>query len=272
LPISLVGDGAPGPGTITVRVTSPRGVVTTRTLDVQFGSACAGTVLPRPPGCAGGGIVTVASLSATPEVVSIGAGTSRRENIEVRILGQATPPAPIRGVTPSFSCNALGSTGLVVNVPDAITPTNDSGITVRRVDIAAGANASGSMVCTIAAGGVRTTFTVVGPPVGSTTAGAILLTPTTITAQPSSTTPATVLVTVQNAVTPAAPLAGVTPALRCTAAGANGLSVSSGAIAATNAAGQTEIPLTIVAGPAPSGSVQCEVTSGTARGTFRVQG
>ena len=80
------------------------------------------------------------------------------------------------------------------------------------------------------------------------------------------------LVTLRNALTPAGPLVGVTPALRCTTAGSTGLTVTSGAIAPTDVSGQTEIPLAITASAAPVGGVQCEVTSGTARATFAIQG
>lgn len=272
LPFSLLGDGSATPGSITVRVVTPRGVVTTASERVEFESACAGTVLPRPPGCAGGGVVTVASLTATPSVINIAAGATRTENVEVRVLGQANPPAPIRGLTPSFSCSSADSTGISVTVPDGIAATNDAGVTTLGLEVSATATASGATVCTLSAGGVSTRLTIEGPPVASTTAGAILLTPATITAQPGTMINTSVLVTLRNALTPAGPLVGVTPALRCTTAGSTGLAVTSGAIAPTNAAGQTEIPLAITASAGPVGSVQCEVTSGTARATFAIQG
>lgn len=271
LPFTLRGDGTVGDGFVSVRVTSPTDAVTTASIPVKFETACNGAVLPRPPGCEGGGSATVASITATPATVSIGAGQSRTENVAVRILGQANPPAPIRGVTPTFQCDLRESTGISVRVPDAIGSTNDTGLVTLQVEIESSTNAEGTAVCAISAGGVTTNFEVVGPPRGAGTAGSITVSPATISVPANSTREARVLVTVLNAGAPAAPLAGIAPALRCTGASASDISVVSSTIAPTSAAGQTEIPLTITTGSAPTGSYACEVTSGAARATFVIQ-
>lgn len=262
--VQIIGDGEASRGVLSVRVTTPAGVATTATADVIDSSVCdpSSGFSPPPPQCQSNQ-PQVGSLSVTPETISVAAGASTEQNVTVRVLSAANPPAGVAGVTPSVICTtANGVSGEVIA---GIQSTTASGETTVRIRATAGPSAAGDASCAVSAGGRNATIRLSGPAAGSNQPGAISVTPTTITLQANqSNREVRLLATVRNSASPAAPLAGFTPSVRCSAANAVGIVVNPGIVPPTNAAGQTEVPVFYITDAAPSGSVVCEVTAGSA--------
>ncbi|XAI97082.1 hypothetical protein [Dolichospermum phage Dfl-JY45] len=262
--VAIIGDGEASTGILSVRVTSPSGAVTTATARVIDSSVCdpSSGFSPPPPQCQANQ-PQVGSLSVTPETISVAAGSSIEQNVTVRVLSSANPPAGVAGVTPSVSCTT--SNGVSGEVVAGIQSTAASGETTVRIRATAGPSAAGDASCSVSAGGRSATVRLAGPASGSNQPGAISVTPTTVNLQANqSNREVRLLATVRNSATPAAPLAGVTPSVRCSSANAVGIVINPGIVPPTNASGQTEVPVFYNTDAAPSGSVVCEVSAGSA--------
>lgn len=259
--VPMIGDGEPSTGLLSVRVTSPAGVVSNATATVSDVSLCDGpTFGPRPPQCDSGDSAP-ASVELTPATVNVSAGSTFEQNVTVRVRSGATPPGPVQGVTPAVTC-ASGN-GVAAELVSTPQPTAANGETVIRVRATASASAEGDTVCEVRAGTATASLRIAGPPAGANTVGSILLAPAEVLIQPNdSNRPVTVLATVRSASAPAVAVAGVTPSVSCTTAGAVGMVINPGIVAPTDASGRTDIPLFLTADAAPAGSAVCQVTAG----------
>jgi len=259
----IIGDGQASEGLLTVRITTPAGAVSSMTARVADRSVCdpASGFSPRPPQCHGSG-GGVGAITVTPETIAVPVGSSVEQNITVRVLSAATPPAGVAGVTPAVACTT--SNGLSGEVVSGIQSTTAAGDTTVRIRATAGPGAVGETQCAVTAGGRSATIRLVGPSPGTNVPGQVVVSPPVVVVQANQVNrEVRLLTTVRNSASPAVALAGATPTVRCTTASAVGLSLTPGIVAPTNAAGQTEVPVFYSTDAAPSGSALCEVTAGS---------
>ena len=263
VPIAVIGDGTASTGFLSIKITTPAGVVTNATASITDTSVCDSGVTPLPAQCNGAGNA-VGSVTLTPETISVAAGATEEQNVTVRVLNSASPPGGVRGATPSVACATAN--GVAGESIATIQPTDANGATIVRIRATASAGASGDATCAIGVADKTATLRLAGPPAGSNVPGSMTVSPTVVTILPNdSNREVRLLTTVRNSATPAGALPAVTPAVRCSGANGVGMIVNPGIVAPTDAQGQTEVPLFLTADAAPSGSVVCEITAGTQR-------
>lgn len=165
LTVSLAGTGTTRTGLLTVRVTTPAGVESTRSIQVTEQDGCSLGFSPAPSGCTGSGKQAatvghgqVERLVVMPDRVALGAAGEGEEHLRVWIYGHDGKLLP--GFVPSVTCDMAGTTGLAASASRITGATADGGPALVRLRLARAEGADGQGTCTLSAGGRTATVEV----------------------------------------------------------------------------------------------------------------
>lgn len=256
----LIGDGEPSSGFLTVTVTSPSGIMTTRQISVGDISICDTAPVPLPPGCDGGD-VAVAAITLNPALVLLPPNSSTTSVVQIGVF--ANDGRPFAGVVPAIGCAAVGSaTGISVTTPANVDPTSAAGTTSVAFEVSTTALARGHVHCTVSAGEVQNTIVFEAQRLAVTR---VLVNPSAFTVTPNETG---LLLTARFTALAGdmgdeVPVAGVIPVVTCERGTSSEFNViAPGDIQPTSSAdGGTNLVFTLSSGAAPAGELTCTASA-----------
>lgn len=156
--VNLRGDGTPSTGALTVRVTSPRGVVTTGALGVTDTTVCNQPYAPLPAVC---GQTLIGSIAVNPTTVRVSPNATVVQPIAVVVRDNSPQQRPWLGANVTVACvPATGTAGYTVNTTGTIAPTSQTGETVVNLSIASTTPVTGTTTCTLSTSGVSAVVTI----------------------------------------------------------------------------------------------------------------